>query len=240
MSSDRHPQHTIQNRILASLPAGEYERAAPHLEDVRIQLGDIISRPDEKFEYVYFPKRGMISVCAMMEDGTQVEVGVIGNEGMCGLPVLFGTDITPLQSMVQISDGAVRMKAEAFKSVIKDCPTLHRSLMHYAQAFYIQAAQTAACNRLHPMSGRLSRWLLMCQDRTQSDLLPLTHEFMSIMLGVRRAGVSEAANRLKADGLIDYQRGLVRVLDRAGLEAATCECYRVIRKAFDRFLVTNQ
>ncbi len=240
MTQNHNPQHTIQNRILASLPAGEYERIAPHLEDVRIQLGEVLSRPDEKFEYVHFPKRGTISVCAMMEDGTQVEVGVIGSEGMCGLPVLFGTDAVPLQSMVQIPDGAARMKAEAFKSVIKDCPTLHQSLMHYAQAFYIQAAQTAACNRLHAIEGRLARWLLMCQDRTQSDLLPLTHEFMSIMLGVRRAGVSEAANKLKADGLIDYQRGLVRVLDRGGLEAATCECYGVIRKAFDHFLVTNQ
>jgi CRP-like cAMP-binding protein len=240
LSYNHKPQHPIQNHILASLPAEEYERVAPHLEDVRIQLGDVISRPDEKFEYVYFPKRGIISVCAMMEDGSQVEVGVIGNEGMCGLPVLFGTDIVPLQSMVQIPDGAVRMKAEAFKRVIKDCPTLHQSLMHYAQAFYIQAAQTAACNRLHSVGGRLACWLLMCQDRTQSDLLPLTHEFISIMLGVRRAGVSEAANKLKGDGLIDYQRGLIRVLDRSGLEAATCECYGVVRKAFDRFIVTNQ
>jgi CRP-like cAMP-binding protein len=240
LTQNHHPPHTHQNRILASLTAEEYKRVDPHLEDVRIHLGEVLSRPDEKFEYVYFPKRGTISVCAMMKDGAQMEVGVIGNEGMCGLPVLFGADTVPLQSMVQIPDGAARMKAGAFKSVIKDCPTFHQSLMHYAQAFYIQAAQTAACNRLHGIEGRLARWLLMCQDRTQSDLLPLTHEFMSIMLGVRRAGVSEAANRLRADGLIDYQRGLVRVLDRGGLEAATCECYGVIRKAFDRFLVTNQ
>jgi CRP-like cAMP-binding protein len=240
LSQNHNPQHTIQNRILASLPGEEYERIAPHLEEVRIHPGDVISRADEKFEYVYFPKRGTISVCAIMEDGAQVEVGVIGNEGMCGLPVLFGTDTVSLQSMVQIPDGAVRMKAETFKNVIKDCPTFHHSLMHYAQAFYIQAAQTAACNRLHAIDERLARWLLMCQDRTQSDLLPLTHEFMSIMLGVRRAGVSEAANRLKAEGLIDYQRGLVRVLDRGGLEAAACECYGVIRKAFDRFLIANQ
>jgi CRP-like cAMP-binding protein len=240
MSQNHNPQHTVQNHILASLPAEEYERMAPHLEDVRIQLGEVITRPDEKFEYVYFPKRGMISVCAVLEDGAQVEVGVVGCEGMYGLPVLFGTDSVPLQSVVQIPDGAFRMRAEAFKRVIKDCPTLHQSLLHYAQAFYIQAAQTAACNRLHPIDGRLARWLLMCQDRTQSDLLPLTHEFMSIMLGVRRAGVSEAASKLKNDGLIDYQRGLVRVVDRKGLEAATCECYGVIRKAFDRFLTANQ
>lgn len=237
MSLNHLPRHTVQNHILLSLPAEEYELVAPHLEDVRIHSGEVISNPDEKFEYVYFPKRGIISVCAVVADGTQVEVGVIGNEGMCGLPVLFGTDSVPLMAMVQIPDGAFRMKAEDFRSVIKDCPSLQQSLLHYAQAFYIQAAQTAACNRLHPIGGRLARWLLMCQDRTQSDLLPLTHEFMSIMLGVRRAGVSEAANKLRAEGLIDYHRALVRVLDRSGLEAATCECYEIMRKAFDRFLV---
>ncbi|HEX8145387.1 MAG TPA: Crp/Fnr family transcriptional regulator [Pyrinomonadaceae bacterium] len=240
MNDDQVPPHTIQNRILASLPAEEYERIAPHLEEVRIQLGEVIIHPDEKFDYVYFPKRGTISVCAIMEDGTQVEVGVIGNEGMCGLPILFGTDIMPLQSMVQIPDGALRMKAEVFKRVVKDCPAFYQSLMYYAQAFYVQAAQSAACNRLHAIDGRLARWLLMCQDRTQSDLLPLTHEFISIMLGVRRAGVSQAANKLKADGVIDYQRGLVRVVDRSRLEAAACECYRVVRKAFDHFHVARQ
>lgn len=236
MNPAPYPHHTIQNRILESLPAEEYERLAPHLEEIRMKLGDIISRPDEEIEYVHFPKRGIISVCAVMQDGSQVEAGVIGNEGMCGLPVLFDTKTVPLQSMVQIPDGAVRMNSEAFKEEIVSCPHLRKSLMHYAQAFYVQAAQTAACNRLHSLDARLVRWLLMCQDRTQSDLLPLTHEVMSIMLGVRRAGISVAANKLKADGLIDYQRGLIRLLDRKRLEAASCECYQVVRKAFDRFL----
>ncbi|MDT4895101.1 MAG: hypothetical protein QOH25_178 [Acidobacteriota bacterium] len=240
MNHSQNPQHTIQNRILESLPAEEYERIAPHLEEVRMKLGDIISQPDEKIEYVHFPKRGIISICAVMRDGSQVEVGVIGNEGMCGLPVIFDTKTAPLQAMVQIPDGAVRMSSEAFKREIEHCPYLRQSLMHYAQAFFIQAAQTAACNRLHPLDGRLARWLLMCQDRTQSDVLPLTHEVLSIMLGVRRAGVSVAANKLRADGLIDYQRGLIRIIDRTELETVTCECYQVVRKAFDRFLVANQ
>lgn len=234
------PQNTIQNHILESLPAEEYEIVVPHLEEIRMNYGDVLSYPDEKIEYVYFPKRGIISICAVMEDGTQVEVGVIGSEGMSGLPVLFNTYSVPLQSMVQIPDGAVRMRTEAFRREIEHCPHLRQSLMHYAQAFYIQAAQTAACNRLHSLEGRLVRWILMCQDRTHSDLLPITHEVMSIMLGVRRAGVSVAANKLKTEGLIDYKRGLVRVRDRSGMEAATCECYGVIRKAFDRFLVANQ
>jgi CRP-like cAMP-binding protein len=240
MNPAQNPQHTIQNRILESLPAEEYERIVPHLEEIRMELGDILSHPDEKIEYVHFPKRGIISVCAVMRDGSQVEVGVVGSEGMCGLPVLFGTDSVPLQSMVQIPDGAVRMKAEAFKLEIAHCPQLRQSLMHYAQAFYIQAAQSAACNRLHPLDGRLARWMLLCQDRMQTDLLPLTHEVMSIMLGVRRAGVSVAANELRKANLINYQRGLIRIVDRSGLEAVTCECYGVVRKAFDRFLVVNQ
>ena len=240
MNPAQNPQHTIQNRILESLPAEEYEWIVPHLEEIRMKLGDVLSSPDEKIEYVHFPKRGIISVCAVMRDGSQVEVGLIGNEGMCGLPVLFGTDSVPLQSMVQIPDGAVRMKAEAFKLEIEHCPHLRQSLMHFAQAFYIQAAQSAACNRLHPLDGRLARWMLLCQDRMQSDLLPLTHEVMSIMLGVRRAGVSVAASELRKANLIDYQRGLIRIVDRSGLEAVTCECYGVVRKAFDRFLVVNQ
>ena len=239
MNLAQNPQHTIQNRILESLPPEEYERIVPHLEEIRMNFGDVLSQPDEKIEYVHFPERGIISVCAVMQDGSQVEVGLIGNEGMCGLPVLFGTVSVPLQSMVQIPDGAVRMTAEAFRREIEHCPHLRQSLMHYAQAFFIQAAQSAACNRLHPLEGRLIRWLLMCQDRTQSDILPITHEVMSIMLGVRRAGVSVAAHRLKDAGLIDYQRGLVRIRDRGGMEAATCECYGVVRKAFDRFLTAN-
>jgi CRP-like cAMP-binding protein len=232
-------QHLMDNRILAALPAEEYERLLPHLEEVRLDQGDIISRPDEKIEYVYFPKRGTISICAMMEDGSQVEVGVIGNEGMFGLPIFFKTYTAPLQAMVQIPDGAYRMRAEAFIREVEECVHLRNLLLHYAQAFFIQAAQTAACNRLHPLEGRMARWLLMCQDRTKSELLQLTHEFISMMLGVRRAGVSTAAAKLKDDGLIDYQRGFMRIRDRKGLEALSCECYVIVRKEFDRLLGAN-
>lgn len=237
MSQTQNTQQLIDNRILAALPAEEYERLLPYLEDVRLKPGDILSRADEKIEYVYFPKRGTISVCAVMEDGAQVEVGVIGNEGMFGLPIFFKTNTVPLQAMVQIPDGAVRMKAEAFMNEIGQCEHLRDLLLHYAQAFFMQAAQTAACNRLHRMDGRLARWLLMCQDRTRSELLQLTQEFIAIMLGVRRAGVSIAAAKLKDDGLIHYERGFIRILDRAGLEAVSCECYAIVRKEFDRLLV---
>jgi CRP-like cAMP-binding protein len=236
MDKTQNPQHLIDNRILASLPAEEYERLLSHLEEVKLDPGDVISHPDEKIEYVYFPKRGTISVCAIMQDGAQVEVGIIGNEGMFGLPIFFKTNTAPLQAMVQIPDGAYRMSSEAFIREVEKCEHLRNLLLHYAQAFFMQAAQTAACNRLHPMEGRLARWLLMCQDRTKSDILQLTHEFISIMLGVRRAGVSTAAGKLRDDGLIDYQRGFIRIRDRKGLEALSCECYGVVRKEFDRLL----
>jgi CRP-like cAMP-binding protein len=239
MSHNQNPQHLMDNRILAALPAEEMERLLPHLEEVRLDLGDVISRPDEKLEYVYFPKRGTISVCAIMEDGAQVEVGVIGNEGMYGLPVFFKTNTAPLQAMVQLPDGALRMSAEAFIREVEECEHLRNLLLHYAQAFFIQAAQTAACNRLHPIEGRLARWLLMCQDRTKSELLQLTHEFISMMLGVRRAGVSTTAGKLKDTGIIDYQRGFIRIRDRRGLEKISCECYGVVRKEFDRLLGSN-
>lgn len=239
MNQAENPQQLMDNRILAALPAEEYERLLPHLEEVRLKLGDVISHPNEKIEYVYFPKRGTISVCAMMGDGSQVEVGVIGNEGMYGLPIFFKTNTVPLQAMVQIPDGGVRMRAEAFSREVEQCKHLRTLLLHYAQAFFIQAAQTAACNRLHRIDGRLARWLLMCQDRTKSELLQLTQEFIAIMLGMRRAGVTEAANRLKHDGLIDYQRGFIRIVDRKGLEALSCECYAIVREEFDRLLGGN-
>ena len=236
MSRTQHPHHFSDNRILASLPAEEYERLLPHLEEVRLNLGDVISRPNEEIEYVYFNMRGTISVCAVMEDGSQVEIGVIGNEGMFGLPIFFKTSTAPLQAIVQMPDGAVRMRAEAFSREVEKCEHLRELLLHYAQAFFMQAAQNAACNRLHPLDGRLARWLLMCQDRTKSELLQLTHEFISILLGVRRAGVSTIASKLKDEGLIDYQRGFIRIRDRKGLEKFSCECYAIIRKEFDRLL----
>jgi CRP-like cAMP-binding protein len=232
-------QHFRDNHILAALPVEEYERLLPHLEEVRLSLGDVISIPYEYIEYVYFPMRGTISICAMMEDGTQVEVGVIGNEGMFGLPIFFKTNIAPLQAMVQIPDGAVRMRSDTFGQEVEHCEHLRDLLLHYSQALFVQTAQTAACNRLHNMGERIARWLLMCQDRTKSDLLPLTQEFIAVMLGVRRAGVSIAAGKMREDGLIAYQRGFIRILDRKGLENLSCECYQVVRKEFDRLLDGN-
>jgi CRP-like cAMP-binding protein len=229
-------QNIFQNQILSSLPAEEYERLHPHLEQVELHPGEIVSQPDQHIEYAYFPQSGTISVIVIMEDGSQAEVGVAGNEGMFGLSIVLGSDSAPLQSMVQIPGRALRLKADALRNALKNCAQLQQTLLCYAQAFFIQTAITAACNRIHHLDGRLARWLLMCQDRIGVDDLQLTHEFIATMLGVRRAGVSVAASKLQAEGLINYTRGNIRILDRKGLEGFSCECYGVVKREFDRLL----
>jgi CRP-like cAMP-binding protein len=224
------------NQILAALPAEEYERILPNLEQFELKLGDVLYRPGERIEHVYFPHRGTISVISMMEDGSQVEAGVVGNEGMFGLPVVLGTDSAPFLAIVQIADGASRIKTDVFREELVRGGRLQKLLLRYGQAFFVQVAQTAACNRRHHVDGRLARWLLMCQDRAKSDELGLTHEFLSIMLGVRRAGVSVAASKLQEKGLIRYTHGHLRILDRGGLEGYSCECYGVVKKEYDRLL----
>ena len=234
MNPQENNHNSRQNRILAALSPEEFERLSPHLEEVELHLGDILSRPDEKIEYVYFPHHSTISLIALMKDGSEIEVGVIGNEGVFGLPLVLGTSSIPLQAVVQIGSSATRIKAAAFIEEVNRCGRLNKILLQYAQAFLIQTAQAAACNRLHHLDERLARWLLTCQDRTKSDRLQLTHEFIAVMLGVRRAGVSEAAHRLQAEGLINYTRGSIEILDRQRLEAASCECYTIVKREFDR------
>jgi CRP-like cAMP-binding protein len=226
----------LHNSILDGLSVEECKLVFLHLEQVELRLGEIISQPDEAIEYVYFPQSGTISIVVLMEDGAQAEVGVIGSEGMYGLPIVLGTDSAPLQAMVQIPGHALRLKARVLREELKDCGDFQKALLCYAQAFFIQTAITAACNRVHYLDGRLARWLLMCQDRARVDDLQLTHEFIATMLGVRRAGVSVAANKLQAEGLINYSRGNVRILDRRGLEDYSCECYKVVRREFERLL----
>lgn len=232
MNLSQHKQHPLENRLLAALPATVYARLQPQLEEVELHLGDVLYRPGEKITHVYFPHRGTISVVALMQDGKELEVGIIGNEGMLGLPVVLGTNTSPLHAIVQIPDGATRLGADVLAAEIRQCGELQQGLLRYAQAFFMQTALNAACNRLHSLDGRLIRWLLMCQDRVKADELQLTHEFIATMLGVRRAGVTEAATQLQVAGLIAYRRGHVRILDRKGLEAATCECYGIIRQEF--------
>ena len=236
MQFQQNGHNSKDNRILAALPPEEMGRLLPHTELVELRLGEVLSRPNEPIKHVYFPHRGTISIISMLEDGSQVEVGVVGNEGMYGMHVALGTDTSPHQAIVQITGGATRMSADVLREEVGRCGRLHTLLLRYGQAFFIMVAQNAACNRRHPLEGRLCRWLLTGQDRVKSDGLELTHEILSVMLGDRRAGISEAASRLQDRGLISYKRGRVHILDRQGLEATTCECYEVVKKEFDRLL----
>ena len=224
------------NRILSSLPAREYERLAPHFQYVELPLRQVLHLPEGPMPFVYFPLSGTVSLTAMMRDGREVEIGAVGREGMAGLPVFLGTDTAPFKAVVQVSGGAVRVKAGALREEAGRGGRLHRLLLRYAQAFFVSTAQTAACNRLHPMEGRLAKWLLTTRDRAESDTFDLTQEFLSIMLGVRRAGVSEAMGVLKAGGLIGHTRGSLTVLDAGGLERASCECYGVVRDEYARLV----
>lgn len=234
--SDR-PDGRTSNRLLAALPEAEYERLAARSEHVEMSTGAVLYHPADKMQQVYFPSTGTISVLAMVSTGTSVEVGMVGNEGMFGVPVVLGTTTAPTQAVVQIPGEGLVLSADVLREEFKRGGVLQDLLLRYTQAFIIQISQTAVCNSLHPIDGRLARWLLMCHDRARSDELPLTHEFLAEMLAVRRAGVTEAVGRLQRIGLIGGRRGHITILDRAGLEGATCECYAEVKEEFRRLLL---
>ena len=229
-------RRSLANRILKALPLEEYERLSTHLEPVSMPLGEILYHPDEPITHVYFPNHGTVSLVSNLEDGTSVEVGMVGNEGMFGVCVFLGSISTPLLAQVQLPGDGLRMRANVLKSEFKKGGQLQDLLLRYTQAFITQIAQTAACNRAHTVEGRLSKWLLMCEDRANSKKLELTHEFIAMMLGARRAGVTEAAGDLRSRGWIDYKRGHLTILDRHGLESVTCECYPLVKKEFARLI----
>ena len=222
------------NRLLAALPQEDYARLAPHLEVVDLAFKELIYRPDEPIRFVYFPLDSVVSLLATMADGAVVEVASVGREGMVGLPAFLGARSLAGQSFAQIPGRAARLGADALQEAVAGGGPLRDLLQAYTQALFDLVAQSAACNRLHPLDERLARWLLMTHDRLGADRFPLTQEFMGQMLGVRRASVSTAAAILQRAGLIRYARGRITVTDRAGLEAASCECYGVIRREFDR------
>src|SRR6267378_8407706 len=216
---------TSGNRLLAALPPEPYERLAPHLEPVSFALGDVIYESSAHMDYVYFPTSSHISLLYTMLDGSTAEMGLVGNEGVVGISLFMGGETTPNRAMVQGGGGAFRMKAKAMLDEFKRGAEFQHLLLRYTQALITQISQTAVCNRLHSVEQRLCRWLLMTHDRTHSDELQMTQEFISHMLGVRREGVTHAAQNLQEKGLISYVRGHIMILDRAGLEAHACECY---------------
>jgi CRP-like cAMP-binding protein len=225
-----------QNHLLEALPAGDYERLAPHLELIPMKLGDVLYEPGVQLRYVYFPTTSIVSLLYVMEDGASAEIAIVGNEGILGISLFMGGETTPSRAVVQSAGYAFRLKAQLLKDEFQRFGPMLHLLLRYTQALITQMAQTAVCNRHHSVDQQLCRWLLLSLDRLASNELSMTQELIANMLGVRREGVTEAAGKLQDAGLISYRRGRITVLDRPGLEARSCECYQVVKTELDRLL----
>ena len=224
-----------KNSILASLPAEEYARLAQRFEPVSLHLSKVLFRPKEEIRYVHFPTSSIISLLTELEDGGGMEVGLVGREGIAGVSVILGGRETKVAT-VQAAGEALRIEASAVREEFKRGGRLQSLLLRYTHALMTQISQSAVCNVRHPIDGRFARWLLMYHDRLGRDEFEMTHEFMSAMLGVRRAGVSTAAASLQKKGFIEYRRGRIRIVDREALEDFACECYPIVKEKFDDLL----
>ena len=224
------------NRLLSTLQKSLYKELAPDLEKVSLTLRQKLYEPDQPIEAVYFPVNGVVSMLAHMDNGELIEVATVGNEGMIGLPLFLGAEATPGVAFSQVPGDALRMSAKQFRKAIANNGPFTKMLHRYTQALMVQISQGNACNRAHSIEERCARWLLLTHDRVGEDEFMLTQEFLSQMLGVRRATVNTVAAAFQKAGLIDYSRGRIRILDRKGLEAASCRCYAVIRDEYDRML----
>ncbi|NCO75920.1 MAG: Crp/Fnr family transcriptional regulator [Cyanobacteria bacterium] len=224
------------NQLLRTLPIEEYQRLAPHLQELVLVSGQVLHEPYEEIKSVYFPITAMISLVSIMENGSTTEIGLIGNEGMIGLPIFLGGEYTISRAIVQMSGKSWKISSDIVLREFKEAGTLQKILLLHTQARLTQIAQSAACNRQHKIEARLARWLLSVYDCVLKDELDLTQEFISNMLGVRRAGVTIAANALQDAGIIRYNRGKIVILDHKKLEETSCECYRVVQKEFLRLL----
>jgi CRP-like cAMP-binding protein len=230
-AADRH-----DNRLLGLLPPRDYARLRPHLQRIPLTYRQSLYRAYKPIGFVYFIETGVGSLVNTMANGEAAEVGTIGNEGMVGLPLVWGDDRTPTCVYVQVSGVGLRMKATLFTRELALSASMRSVMLRYGHAFFNQVAQSAACNHFHSIQQRCCRWMLMTHDRMQSDQFLLTQEFLAMMLGVQRTGVTAAAGGLQRAGLIRYTRGNVTMLDRRGLERRSCECYRVSKMEFDRLL----
>jgi CRP-like cAMP-binding protein len=228
-----------ENLLLATLPDAERLRFVALCEPIELILGEVLCEQGARLRHVYFPTDAFISLVSALEDGPKLEVGLIGSEGMLGITLLLDADVAPLQALVQGSGSALRMEAARFSRELKRSRLLRRALNSYLYVLMSQLAQMAACTRFHLVEARLARWLLMTRDRAHSDEFYLTQEFIAYMLGVRRVGISRAAHALQKRKLIRYARGNMIVLDRRGLEAASCECYAVARDLYDRHMTAR-
>jgi len=224
------------NRLLGLLSPKDYGRLRPHLRRIPLGYRQSLYRAQKPLEYVYFIESGVGSLVNTMSDGRAAEVGTIGNEGVVGLPLLLGADRAPTSVYVQVPGSGLRMKAEIFDRELARSASMRKVMLRYAHALFNQVAQSAACNHFHTIERRCCRWMLMTHDRMQADEFLLTQEFLAMMLGVHRSGVSAAAGALQKKGLIRYRRGIVTILDRPGLRRLSCECYGISKREFDRLL----
>ena len=231
-----NPYSPRQNRLLAALPMTDYKRLLPHLELATLPLGEVLYESGSQLLHVYFPTTSIVSLLYVMENGSSAEIAVVGNEGIVGVSLFMGGETTPSRAVVQSAGHTYRLPGQMLKQEFDRAGPLQHLLLRYTQALLTQMAQTAVCNRHHSVDQQLCRWLLLSLDRLPSNELTMTQELIANMLGVRREGVTEAAGKLQEAKLIQYNRGRITVLDRAGLEARSCECYQVVKTEFDRLL----
>jgi CRP-like cAMP-binding protein len=226
----------VRNQLLTALPPDLLSRLLPRLRLISLTTRDSLMVPDAPIEAAYFVESGFVSLVTSVEDGTQAEVGLIGREGMVGLPLITGVDTSFVEAFVQGDGSALRMEARVFRAAMEEEPALRTLLLRYLEAMTSQVSQTAACNGRHDLEQRLARWLLMAHDRAGGDEFQITQEFLALMLCVYRPSVSVVASTLQRAGIIRYGRGRITVLDREALEATACDCYRVVKARFERLL----
>lgn len=227
-------QFERKNQLLAALPEDVFLRLTPHMQKVDLPLGRILHEPDEPISTVYFPVQAMISLVQVMKNGSTIEAGIVGNDGIVDCAVYLGDASSSSRALVQMAGNAIALPTQVLKAEFNRNGPLQAVLLRYVKALLAQLSQTAACNRFHSIEERLARWLLQSQDLTQASKLHLTQDFLSSMLGVRRASVTVAAGALQAAGLIQYNRGHIEIIDRESLKTAACECYDVIRAEYSR------
>ena len=220
----------VRNKLLLAIPDEEFRKVRSRLHFIELPHHVILHQPHQTLRFAHFPNTGLISLVVELKDGRTVEAGLLGNEGASGMPAVLGLSRSPLREIVQIEGGAFRVRVNALRELLPSTPVLQATLNRYAAGLAMQVAQTAACNRLHKIEERLSRWLLIAQDRVDSGIVPITHDFLATMLGTDRPSVTVAAGVLQREGIIEYTRGSVRILNRKKLESFACECYALIKQ----------
>jgi CRP-like cAMP-binding protein len=225
----------VQNKLLTALPEDQLERFLPYLKPIHLEKSVILNVAGEAVEYAYFPNSGMISLLSTTESGSTIEVAMVGQEGMVGIPLVLLMNTSPYESVIQITSEALQISSALLIQEFKRGDSLQKIVLRYTHVLLTQIAQSAVCNRFHTIEKRLCRWLLIARDRVDSDYLDLTQEIIAHMLGTPRTGITMAARVLQEQGLIRYARGKITILNRPGLEAGSCECYTILKSEFDRF-----